>query len=125
MLSNRRPTRAGGFTIVEVMVALGIAASALILMLAANRNSLLQSIRSRERVRLERACESKLNEVVCGAERDQHGSLDGVDGFTWTIHETPSGNSDIAKLKTVTLEVHGPAGATMTRTTLHYGELRR
>src|SRR5579862_2477238 len=125
MSSNRRAMRLRGFTLVEVMVALGIAATALILMLAANRNSLIRSIRSRDKVRLERACESKLNEVVCGAERDQHGRLDGVDGYTWAVREAPAANSDIGKLKKITLEINGPSGAAMTRTTLHYGELRR
>ena len=99
-----------GFTLVEVLVALGITATSLILLLSANNESLRRSLRSRHAARLEQLCESKLDEIGGGAERSIHGELTGMPGVTWDVERSRAGVEGLDGLERVTLRVRNTAG---------------
>lgn len=123
MRNTSRATRRG-FTLIEVMVALGIAASALILLLAANRSALQRSLRARDHIQLEQACESKLDEILSGAEPALSGPLQGHPGYAWHLLQEPAEVDNVKNLMRVTFQVDGPSGAPVTRTFLHYGKFQ-
>ena len=99
-----------GFTLAEVLVALGITAGSLILLLSANNESLRRSLRSRHAARMEQLCESKLDEISSGAERSRHGELAGMPGVTWDVDRSRAGVEGLEGLERVTLRVRGAAG---------------
>ena len=120
--TSRRPK--GGFTLVEVMVALGIVAGSMILLLSANRNALQRSLRAQDQIRLEHAAESKFDEVLCGSETSQNGSFEGMPGCTWAIQQEPAEIEGLGNLQKVTITVSNPSKGTITKTALHYLALR-
>jgi type II secretion system protein I len=119
-----RPCKRRGFTLVEVMVALGITAGALILLLSANRNVLQRSMRARDRIQVERACESKLDEVLSGAETSMNGQFERLAGYAWSIQQETAELESVTKLQRVTFQVNGPSGLAFARTFLRYGVLQ-
>jgi prepilin-type N-terminal cleavage/methylation domain-containing protein len=123
MQSIRRPTRSG-FTLIEVMVALGVASGAFILLLGANRSALQRSIRARDRIRLEQACESKLDEILSGAETSLSGQLAGRPGYTWHVLQEPAQVDNVTRLMRGTFQVDSPSGPAVSRAFLHYGKLQ-
>ncbi len=123
MLSiDTRPRR--GFTLVEVMVALGITAGAMILLMSVNRNALQRTLRAQDRIRLEHACESKLDAILCGSETSLNGSLDALPGYSWSVQQEPAGIEGLVNLQRVTVTVRGAAGAVLSKTSFHYGPLK-
>ncbi len=119
-----RCIRRRGFTLVEVMVALGITASALILLLSANRNALQRSLRARDRVQFEHACESKLDEIQCGVETSLNGQFEQPAGYVWSIRQESADLDAVTKLQRITLQVSSPNGVLFTKALLHYGPLQ-
>jgi prepilin-type N-terminal cleavage/methylation domain-containing protein len=109
-----------GFTLIEVIVALGIAGGALILLLSANRGSIQRSLRANDRVRLEQACESKLNEICCGAETSTHGQ---IDGHVWDVTRETAEIEGISALQRVTLRIGMRSGSTISKSVLQYGKI--
>lgn len=107
---GRRILGEGGFTLIEVMVALAIAAGALVLILSANGASLRKSVDARLDERLQRAAESKFSEWLIGAERAAEGPLPGFDGHRWEIRTAREELASLKRLSRVTFTVAGPAG---------------
>jgi prepilin-type N-terminal cleavage/methylation domain-containing protein len=110
----------GGFTLIEVLVALGIAAGSLVLILSANGASLKKSVRARLDERLVRAAESKLAELRTGAERATEGSLSGFDLHRWEIQTSREEVSPLRRLERLAFRVVGPSGEKF----LEWAELR-
>src|SRR5688572_12315249 len=106
-----RRFREGGFTLVEILIALAIASGSLILILSSNVASLKRSVQSRMQERLDRAAESQLAEWLAGIESAREGSLWGFDGHRWEIRSTPNGLSPLRMMKRVTLRVLAPDGS--------------
>ena len=113
-----------GFTLVEVMVALGITAGAMILLLSVNRNALQRTLRAQDRIRLEHACESKLDAILCGSETGLNGALDAMPGYSWSVQQEPAGIDGLANLQRVTFTVRGNAGTVLSKISFHYGSLK-
>lgn len=106
-----------GFTLVEVMVALAIAAGALILLLSANQASLQRSVRSRHEALLQRLCESKFDECRCGAETRKSGAFDELPGWTWRFDEEKKDLEDLEGLQRLIFKVYPPDAPFLARTT--------
>ena len=102
-----------GFTLVEVLVALGIAGGALVLILSANGASLRKSVDARVFERLERAAESKFLEWKSGAERTSGGALPGFSGYSWEVRKEREDLPPLRKLVRVHFAVIGPGGRVM------------
>jgi type II secretion system protein I len=98
----RRSRHQDGFTLIEVIVALGIAAGALIALLSANNSSLSRSSRSRHDAKLEQALESKLDELRSGTETDSGGELHSCPGWQWRVDRESADVEDIKNLKRIT-----------------------
>ena len=99
-----------GFTLIEVVVAMGIASGALVLLLSSNRASLARSLRSNQAERLEVLCETKLDEYCCGIETSAAGILDGMPGFVWTISKEDTGIEKLEGLERLRLVVSESGG---------------
>jgi len=97
-----------GFTLIEVLVALGIAGGALLLVLSANNASLRRSAGSREDLRLVRAAESKYEEIVLGFDRSLSGELEGLPGWRWEVFRTKTYVSQLKKMKHLQFVVYRP-----------------
>ena len=93
-----------GFTLVEVIVALAIAAGALIILLSANNSSLASSTRSRNDAKVHLALESKLDELRAGVETSTGGELAACPSWEWRAErESVAEADDIKHLKRITL----------------------
>ena len=104
-MTNSRGLRhtTNGFTLVEVIVAMGIAATALIFVLCTNHESLQRSLRSRENARLDMLLQSKLNEVALGLEPAPRGTVDSFPNYSWQIQREPARLEGIDRLERITL----------------------
>jgi prepilin-type N-terminal cleavage/methylation domain-containing protein len=98
-----------GFTLLEILVALAIAAGTLVLVTAAISDSLRRSAKAEVDGRLERAAESKLAEWTSGLDAHREGALAGFDGHRWEIR-TAAEPGPVKRLQRVTLTIHGPGG---------------
>lgn len=105
---NADARRRSGFTLVEVIVALGIASGALVLLLSANQASLQRSLRARTMAQLQRLCESKLDELRCGAESRPAGTFGDLPGWTWCADAEKAQCEELRGLKRLTLKVYPP-----------------
>jgi prepilin-type N-terminal cleavage/methylation domain-containing protein len=119
-----RTRRRGGFTLIEVLVALAIASGALVLILSAANASLRRSVRAGLDSRLDRAAESKLSEWLSGAERGTEGPLAGFADHRWEIRSAIESVPPLRQLRRVTFTVAGPGGARVLEwpSLLHMGE---
>lgn len=106
-----------GFTLVEVVVALAIAAGALILLLSANQASLQRSVRARQEALLQRLCESKFDECRCGAETRKSGAFDDLPGWTWRFEEEKKNLETLEGLQRLTLKIYPPETPFLAKTT--------
>jgi prepilin-type N-terminal cleavage/methylation domain-containing protein len=104
------PRSASGFTLLEILVALAIAAGALVLVTAAVSGSLKRSAQAEVDGRLERAAESKLAEWTSGLDAQREGALAGFDGHRWEIRMSAE-PGPLKRLQRVTLSIYGPGGA--------------
>jgi prepilin-type N-terminal cleavage/methylation domain-containing protein len=114
MASKRRSRKTGsgrGFTLIEILVALAIAAGAFILIVSAATASVRRGELARLKSRLERRCESKLSEWMCRAEKKSGGALTDFDGHLWEVKDAPETSASIRGLRRVTFTVRGPGGA--------------
>ena len=102
--------RNSGFTLIEVMVALGIAAGALLLVLSANNGSLRKSVGARENFRTIRAAESKYEECALGIERGVSGELDGLPGWRWELFRTVTYVAQLKRMRQIQFIVYRPGG---------------
>jgi len=109
-MSRVRSRRAGGFTLIEILVALGIAGSALLLVLSANNASLRRSVGAREDLRLLRASESKYEEVLSGIEKGASGDLEGAAGCRWEVFRAKTHVAGLKKLLRVEFVVSDAKG---------------
>jgi prepilin-type N-terminal cleavage/methylation domain-containing protein len=99
-----------GFTLIEVLVALGIAAGALLLLLSANNGSLRKSMGAREDLRVLRSAESKYEECLLGIEPGVSGELGGLEGWRWEVFRNTTYVAQLKKLKRVQFVVYRPEG---------------
>jgi prepilin-type N-terminal cleavage/methylation domain-containing protein len=97
-----------GFTLVEVMVALGIAGGALVLLLSANRESLRRSVGSRAQALLEQLAQSKLDELKQDLEKRRSGEFPGLAGYTWDAAEESGAIEGVKELHRIALRVRDP-----------------
>ena len=100
----------GGFTLVEVVMALALAGGALILVLGANRASLRRCTEARAEARLESRIETKLEEISLGLELGVRGELPGMPGWRWESVRSGSRVAGLKHLKLTTLSVFRPDG---------------
>ena len=101
----------GGFTLVEIMVALGIAAGTLVLVMGSTNESMRTSIRARERSTVEGAAESKLAECLLGTELLSSGELPGHPGWRWEVGRTRAELAELETLKRFRFQVKRPDGS--------------
>ncbi len=112
--------RVSGFTLLEILVALAIAAGALVLVTAAVAESLKRSATADVEGRLERAAESKLAEWASGLESRREGALTGFDGHRWEIR-TSAEPGAVKRLQRATLRVYAGLTKVLERSELLYG----
>jgi len=112
--------RSIGFTLIEVIIALAIAGSSLILLLTANQESLRRSMRSRERASVEMLAESKLAEIRCGAEQASSGVFEGQPNLRWLVSTSDAEIEDIDHLERLTLTVEDGSDVVKSLTMLRY-----
>lgn len=94
-----------GFTLVEVMVALGIAGGALVLLLSANRESLRRSANSSTQALLDQHAQSKLDELKLELEPRRSGEFHGLAGYSWDSIEEGGAIENIKELRRIVLRV--------------------
>jgi prepilin-type N-terminal cleavage/methylation domain-containing protein len=94
-----------GFTIVEVIVALGIAATALILLLGSNRDSMQRSQRGSEACTLERHCTNKLAEIRCRIEPADRGTFKDLPEWRWEVRRQAASLGEIENLYRLALQL--------------------
>ena len=119
MRSTTRNRAEKGFTLVEVLVALAIAGTALVLILSANGASMRKSVDARLSERLQRAAESKFAEWKAGAERAPEGLLAGFADHHWEVRTAREDVAPLRKLVRLRFSVTGPSGRV-----LDWSELR-
>lgn len=94
-----------GFTLVEVMVALGIAGGALVLLLSANRESLRRSANSSNQALLDQLAQSKLDELKLELDPRRSGELPGLAGYSWDASNENASVENVKELHRVVLRV--------------------
>jgi prepilin-type N-terminal cleavage/methylation domain-containing protein len=94
-----------GFTLLEVIVALGITATALLLVLASNNDALRRCISSRQTETVEWLAESKLAELSCGAETSRQGSFPNSD-LSWEASVETASIPEVSGLQKITLRIY-------------------
>lgn len=108
----RSPSRRidGGFTLIEVLVALGIAGGSLLLLLSSNNSSLRKSVAAREDLRVVRLADSKFEECLLGVEKAVSGEIENLPGWRWEVFRTPSHVGELRKLKQIEFVLRRPDG---------------
>lgn len=106
--------RAAGFTLLEVMFAMGIMATSLLALMAGVSGSISSAGASINRRAAREACRAKVEEILVGAESPEGGGeVDGYPGFRWTARtdELKIGVAERSSetVKVVTVEVTFPS----------------
>lgn len=101
---------AGGFTLIEVIVALAIAAGSLVMLASVGNESLRRDLRARQAALLEQACQNKLAECSCGAEAGREGELSSLPGWRWEVEFEAVSMDEVLGLERVTLRVRSTEG---------------
>lgn len=114
-----------GFTLIEVLVALGIAAGALVLLMSANHAAMRRTLRAHERIQLEEAIEAKVSELKTGIETGSSGQFTDLPGWTWSLSRSPAQIEGLDTLDEVTLNVFSPNGSSPARTTTFFQQVPR
>jgi type II secretory pathway pseudopilin PulG len=98
--------------LVEVLVALGIAAGALILLVSANNESLRRSIRCRQLMELEELAEARLDEIRLGViGTADRGRFEGHPELSWAMEKQACNAADLKGLQRLTLSIYKEAPA--------------
>jgi prepilin-type N-terminal cleavage/methylation domain-containing protein len=105
-----------GFTLVEVVVALGIASGALVLLISANQQAMRRSMRAHERVRLEEQLEMKAAEIRSGLETESNGAFAALPGWSWQAAREPAHVEGVSSLDEITIRVLAPGNDRPVRT---------
>jgi len=109
----RRKHRA--FTLIEVLVALGIAAGALMLLLSANRAALRRTLRAQQQIEINELIESKTSEIRSGIENAPSGQFESS-GWSWKASRTPARIEGLQSVEEVSLAIFAPGHAGAVRT---------
>lgn len=109
--SRPLPEGRGGFTLIEVLVALGIAGGSLVLVLSAVNGSQRRSVQAQEDLSVVRAAEDELEECLLGMEGATAGDLRGKPGWTWEVLRIPTQVAGLKKLRRFTFVVRRPDGS--------------
>jgi hypothetical protein len=109
----RRPNRSNGFTLLEVIFAVGITATALLALQATCSGAILSAADSIRRRAARSMARSKLEEIIVGVVNpDEGGSFEDNPEFTWTATSEELGigmpDSGTEKVLVVKLEVSFP-----------------
>lgn len=96
------------FTLVEVVVALGIAAGALVLLISANHAAMQRSMRAHERVQLVDALETKAGEIRSEIETQSSGEFPSLPGWTWNATREKARFEGFTTLDEITLKAMAP-----------------
>jgi prepilin-type N-terminal cleavage/methylation domain-containing protein len=107
----RTSLKKGGFTLIEVVVALAIAAGALVLILGANAANLRRSALARSAAELEPKIESKLTEILVKAEKGTRGEIAGLPGWRWESARAIAHVANLKGLRQTNLSVFRPDGS--------------
>lgn len=94
-----------GFTLVEVVVALGIVAGAMVLLISANHEAMRRSMRAHEQAQLEEAIESKVGELRAGVETRSSGEFPALPGWLWTTTRERAQIEGLTTVDQITLSV--------------------
>ena len=107
---NDNPQKpAKGFTMIEVLIALAIVSSALVILITTNQSAIKQSIRSRLSVDLNGVCESKLDELMLlGKDAPLSGRFKSLNGWQWRLRKKKQKAKGLLGLKRWTLKVYTP-----------------
>jgi prepilin-type N-terminal cleavage/methylation domain-containing protein len=106
-MSARRP----GFTLIEVLVALGIAAGALVLLMSANHETMRRTLRAHQHSHIEDLIESKAGEIRAGIEVAPRGTFEGMPDWSWLVSRSPAQIEGLSTVVEVTLTVLAPGGS--------------
>jgi prepilin-type N-terminal cleavage/methylation domain-containing protein len=101
MKSNDR-----GFTMIEVLIALVIAASAMILVSAACRDGLNRSMRANRASEIDMICERKINEILTGLETATQGSVAGSERLSWKLECEAIEVKDLEQVERISVSIH-------------------
>jgi prepilin-type N-terminal cleavage/methylation domain-containing protein len=106
----------GGFTLLELLLALVIVATALVGLGAAVSSGIASAAESINQRAAREACRAKLEGVITGSEPSGGGPIDGHDGFNWTVTKdektTGAADAPTEKYVVVTVTVTFPSDAT-------------
>jgi prepilin-type N-terminal cleavage/methylation domain-containing protein len=105
-----RKNRYSAFTLVEVMIALAIAASAFLMILQINNASLFKCTRACLAETITSCAESKLDEVVSGIEMATTGDLLNLPGYRWRVTRTAGIISPLETIQNVRIEITSSDG---------------
>lgn len=109
MLRNRRDKRQGGFTFIEVMVALAITAGVVTALVVSFNYHLGGAWRTRDDVVVAALGAAKLEEIKLEGIRAREGDFgEGFEGFSWTLLEEDSGLSGVKRLELKVIREKGP-----------------
>ena len=101
--------RQAGFTLLEVLVALAIIATVLLVMqgLVGDNIDRADRVKAKRTARL--LARAKLEEVILGTEAAQSGSFEGYEGFRWSVEEGAAPITETQSVRRVTITVTYPA----------------
>jgi type II secretory pathway pseudopilin PulG len=99
-----------GFTLLEVILALGIAGGGLVLVVSACNEGLRRTIRADMSQQLDELCERKLNEILAGAEQAVQGPCAQRDTWLWKL-ETEMTEAGALRLERLHLSIHDTSAA--------------
>ena len=97
-----------GFTLIEVMAALAIAAGSLVLLLMANQACLQRSMHAQLAASIQLEAEFKFDELRCAAETATRGEFAQHPGWQWVLERQKADLSDLQRLEKLTLSVYAP-----------------
>ena len=94
-----------GFTLIEVVIAAGIAASALILLLGANRAALGRASHARRNALIDELAESKFDQIRCLAETQTQGTFAELPEVGWALTKAPAEIEGLKRVDRLTLQI--------------------
>jgi prepilin-type N-terminal cleavage/methylation domain-containing protein len=106
-----------GFTLIEVLVALGIAASSLVLLMSANHAAMRRTTRAQERVQLEELIETKVSEIKSGIELGSSGQFANMPELSWTVSRSVAQIEGMTTVDELTLKIFNSTGSPSRTTT--------
>lgn len=114
-----------GFTLIEVLVALGIAASSLVLLMSANHAAMRQTIRAQEHLQVDDLIDAKISEIKTGIELGSSGQFADLSGWSWSVSRSKVQIEGLTTLDEISLKVFPPNGSNPARTVTFFQQVPR